>query len=87
MSAKLLACFATLCVVWAQAAHAQPVLSVTCADVDLDGYHNWLVEVIPDGPGSIAVELAFAVDDAELIDVLVNTAAWDLETDKATSLL
>jgi hypothetical protein len=81
MTTKHLACAAILCVFLIQAAHAQqPDLLVTCADVDEDGYHNWLVEVKPNVTGSIAVELAFAVDDAELIDVLVNTAVWDHET-------
>ncbi len=51
---------------------------------------KWLVEVAPDASlfsnnppngvgGSMAVELAFAIDDAELMGVDVNTAAWDFE--------
>lgn len=78
MTAKTLASFATLCALWAQAAWAAPGLSVTNAGIDVDDNQNWLVQVIPSSPpGSIAVELAFAIDDAELIDVDVNTAAWN----------
>lgn len=67
------------------AAQAAPSLSVTPTGNNGSGDRAWLVEVTPDpvlvaaGNGSIAVELAFAVDDTDLLSVDVNTAAWDHE--------
>jgi hypothetical protein len=70
-----------LCVaLFACAAQAAPVLSVTSLGFDPGTSHSWLVQITPDSPpSSMAVELAFAIDDAELLDVDVNTAAWDRE--------
>jgi hypothetical protein len=80
MITKNVACIAMLCILLTQSAQAAPGLSVTDMGVDVDNNQNWLVEVTPDSPpSSIAVELAFAIDDAELLDVDVNAAAWDHE--------
>ncbi len=80
MSGKNLAVFVLCCALFVQAAQAAPTLSVTPTGDNGAGDRAWLVEVTPDPalvPGSIAVELAFAVDDTDLLDVDVNTVAWD----------
>jgi hypothetical protein len=85
-----MACFALLCALVAHSSLAAPILSVTPHGLD-GGNRQWRVEVAPDASlfsnnppngfgGSMAVELAFAIDDAELMGVDVNTAAWDFET-------
>lgn len=87
MSVQKVACIALFCALLAQSTQAAPILSVTPNGLS-GGNRQWLVNVAPDpalfggGPppgGSMAVELAFAVDDAELLSVDVNTAAWDFE--------
>ena len=91
MSVNKLACIALLCALIAHEAQAAPILSVT--PIGLNGSNNreWLVEISPDAAlftdpadfpdrglgGSIAVELAFAIDDTDLLGVDVNTVAWD----------
>ncbi len=85
MTGKYLAVLVLCCAIFAQAAQAAPVLSVTPTGDNGMGNRAWLVEVTPDpalvagGSGSMAVELAFAVDDTDLLGVDVNTAAWDHE--------
>ena len=89
MSVQRTACIALLCALAAQSSHAAPILSVT-PDGLSGGNRQWLVEVAPDANlfsnnppngvgGSMALELAFAIDDAELLSVDVNTAAFDFE--------
>ncbi len=78
MSVKSLACFALLCALVVHVAQAQPTLSVY--PIGLNGSNNreWAVDVAPDASlGSMAVELAFAIDDTDLLGVDVNTVAWD----------
>ena len=85
MSGRYLAVVVLCCAVSATCAHAAPSLSVTPTGDNGAGDRAWLVEVTPDpvdvsnGSGSIAVELAFAIDDTDLLGVDVNTAAWDHE--------
>jgi hypothetical protein len=72
--------------------HADPVLSVTPSGINAAGNRTWLVTVAPDaslfedrpddvpdlGPGSpMAVELAFAIDHTDLVDITANTVDWD----------
>jgi hypothetical protein len=91
MNTKQLASVALACFLGTHLAQAQPVLSVIPSVNGNDV--EWHVLIAPDpdlfGPtgnppevlgGSMAVELAFAVDDAELLGVDVNTVAWDTET-------
>jgi hypothetical protein len=81
MSRNLLACLALCCALVAQVSFAAPILTVSPGPLS-GGNRPWYVDITPDAgllPGSMAVELAFAVDVAELLDVDVNTAAWDLE--------
>ena len=74
---------------------AAPILSVTPSGLNAGGNREWLVEVTPDASlfhdppgdnpdrglgGSIAVELAFAIDHTDLLGVDVNTVAWENET-------
>jgi hypothetical protein len=77
-----------ICVsLFACAAHAAPTLSVTSIGNNGSGNRDWLVEVAPDPSlfsgdppgGSMAVELAFAIADTDLLGVDVNTDAWDME--------
>jgi hypothetical protein len=90
MSRTKLACLALLCALAAQSSFAAPILTVKPNGLS-GGNRQWLVEITPDESlfsdnppqgfgGSVAVELAFAVDDAELLGVDVNTSAWDTET-------
>jgi hypothetical protein len=75
--------------------YAAPILTVTPTGANASGNREWLVEVTPDASlfhdppddnpdrglgGSIAVELAFAIDHTDLLGVDVNTAAWENET-------
>jgi len=81
MSRRSLACLALYCALAAQVSFAAPILTVTPGPQS-GGSRPWYVDITPEPsllPGSMAVELAFAVDIAELLDVDVNTAAWDLE--------
>lgn len=89
MSRNCLTCLALLCALGAQPAFAAPILTVTPGPLS-GGNRPWYVDITPDGSlfsnnppngvgGSMAVELAFAVDVAELLNVNVNSAAWDLE--------
>jgi hypothetical protein len=87
MSLKQLLGISLLGAIVAQTAQAQPVLSVS--PIVSGSNIDWHVLIAPDPSlfvvnmppgGSIAVELAFAIDDAELLSVDVNTAAWDFET-------
>lgn len=87
MSRTRLACLALLCALVAQSAFAAPILTVT-PDGLSGGNRQWLVDIAPDpslfsgGPppgGALAVELAFAIDDAELLGIDVNTTVWDAE--------
>lgn len=90
MSRNRLACLALCCALFAQVAFAAPILTVTPGPLS-GGNRPWYVDVTPDASlftnnppngvgGSMAVELAFAVDVAELLSVSVNTTAWDLKT-------
>jgi hypothetical protein len=88
MTVKQLWSISLLCALFAHVVQAQPVLSVVPS---VSGSNiDWHVLIAPDpdlfGPtgnppdvlgGSMAVELAFAIDDAELLGVDVNTVAWD----------
>jgi hypothetical protein len=79
MKVKQLLSICLLCALSAHVAQAAPTLSVSpvVSGTNID----WHVFVSPDPallPGSIAVALAFAIDDAELSGVAVNTVAWDL---------
>jgi hypothetical protein len=94
MTVKQLWSISLLCALFAHVVQAQPVLSVvpSVSGSNID----WHVLIAPDpdlfsntGPsgvppnttgGSMAVELAFAIDDAELLGVDVNTAAWESES-------
>lgn len=69
------ACLPQLC-------HADPTVVVTPIGPTPGGNRLWNFQVVPDftlAPGGtpLAVELAFAIDHTELVDVLVNTAVWD----------
>lgn len=88
MSRKCFACFALYCVVVAQAAHAAPTMSVVPQGLNA-GNREWLVSIDPDEAlfsnnppngvgGSVAVELAFSIDDpTELLSVVVaDPALW-----------
>jgi hypothetical protein len=82
MSVNKLACIALLCALTAHEAQAAPVLSVTPLGLNGSSNRDWAVDIAPDPaflPGSMAVELAFAIDDTELLGVDVNTLAWDHE--------
>lgn len=82
MSVKSLASIALLCALIAQSSQAAPILSVFPLGLNGSNNREWAVNITPDPallPGSLAVELAFAIDDTELLDVDVNTAAWDFE--------
>jgi hypothetical protein len=81
MSRNLLACLALCCAFVAQVSFAAPILTVTPGP-ESGGSRPWYVDVTPEPsflPGSMAVELAFAVDVAELLDVDVDAANWDFE--------
>jgi hypothetical protein len=81
MSRNLLACLALCCVFVAQVSFAAPILTVSPGPLS-GGNRPWYVDITPDAgllPGSMAVELAFAVDVAELLGVDVNAVAWDHE--------
>jgi len=79
MSLKNLLIAASLCALVAHASQAAPILTV--APLGLNGSNNreWAVNIAPDVvPGSLAAELAFAIDGANLLDVVVgNAAIWD----------
>lgn len=80
MSVKSLACIALLCALIAQSSQAAPTLSVFPLGLNGSNNREWAVDVTPDSallPGSMAVELAFAVDSTELLGVDVNTVIWD----------
>jgi hypothetical protein len=77
------------CAFVAQVTFAAPILTVKPGPLSA-GNRLWTVDVTPDASlfsnnppngvgGSIAVELAFAVDVAELNSIDVNTVAWDSE--------
>lgn len=83
MSVKKLACIALLCALVAQSSQAAPILSVSPLGLNGSNNREWAVDVTPDAsllPGSMAVELAFAIDSTQLLGVDVNTAIWDTET-------
>lgn len=81
---------AALCALLALPAWAMPILSVTDTGLNGSGNREWLVEVAPDASlftdpddnpdrglgGSVAVELAFAIDDTEIVGVTPNTTDW-----------
>lgn len=92
MKFKILAVIAVACGMLVSNAHADPVLSVTPRGLDAFGNRTWVVEITPDaslfqdrpddvpdlGPGSpMAVELAFAIDYTDLVDIRANTVDWD----------
>jgi hypothetical protein len=82
MISQRLICFALASALAAHVAQAAPTLSVY--PLGLNGSNNmeWAVDVTRDTgflPTSLAVELAFAVDDSDLLGVDVNTAVWDHE--------
>lgn len=65
------------------AARSAPILTVAPLGLNASNNRDWAVDITPDPnllPSSLAVELAFAVDQSELLDVDVNTAVWDTET-------
>ena len=79
MSLKNLLIAASLCALVAHASQAGTILTV--APLGLNGSNNreWAVNIAQDVvPGSLAAELAFAIDGANLLDVVVgNAAIWD----------
>lgn len=80
MSRTTLACLALCCALAAQSSFAAPILTVDELGPTPGGNRLWIAQVAPDAallPGSMAVELAFAIDDAELVDVDVNSGVWD----------
>ncbi|MEX2093711.1 MAG: hypothetical protein WD971_13590 [Pirellulales bacterium] len=82
MSVKRMACFALLCALVAHTSQAAPILSVSPLGLNGSNNREWAVDITPDPgllPGSMAVELAFAIDQTELLGVDVNTLAWDTE--------
>lgn len=80
------AVFAILILLLGSTAVAAPLLTVTPNGLDSGGHRLWLVDVAPDPAlfsdtvegfgGSMAVELAFAIDHTDLLGVDVNTTAW-----------
>lgn len=81
MSRNLLACLALCCAFVAQVSFAAPILTVTPGPLS-GGNRPWYVDVTPEPsflPGSMAVELAFAIDNAQLSGVNVNSVVWDAE--------
>jgi hypothetical protein len=66
----------------AQSSQAAPTLSVEELGPTPGGDRLWIAQVTPDPsllPSSLAVELAFAIDDAELLSVDVQSSIWDTE--------
>ena len=60
-------------------AQAAPILDVTLVGSNVNGNLEWTVEITPDGallPGSVAVELAFEVQDSTIVNVDVNEPEW-----------
>jgi hypothetical protein len=80
MSRKFSACLAIGCALVAQISIAAPILTVNELGPTPQGDRLWIAQVAPDPallPGSMAVELAFAIDHADLIGVDVQSAIWD----------
>jgi len=69
-----------ICVLIASTAGAAPSVSVSPLGSTPAGNRLWNFQIIPDPDlGPLAVELAFAIDHSELVDVAVNTGVWDTE--------
>lgn len=82
MTGQRLMGFALCSALLAHACFAAPILSVYPLGLNGSSNREWAVDVALDpglGVSSMAVELAFAVDEADLLDVDVNTAVWDME--------
>jgi len=92
MKTSVFAIAAITCGLFACQALADPLLLVTPRGVNAEGNRKWLVEIKPEtslfqdrpddvpdlGPGSpMAVELAFAIDFTDLLDIRANTIDWD----------
>jgi hypothetical protein len=88
MSAKYLATIALLCALVAQSSQAAPTMSVVHTGLNA-GNREWLVSITPDATlfddnppngfgGSVAVELAFTIDDpTELLSVVIaDPISW-----------
>lgn len=88
MSVKKLACIALLCALVAQSSQAAPTMSVVPTGINA-GNREWLVSISPDASlfsnnppngvgGSLAVELAFTINDpTELLSVVIaDPASW-----------
>lgn len=88
MSVKNLACIALLCALVAQSSQAAPTMSVVPIGINA-GNREWLVSIAPDASlfsdhppngvgGSLAVELAFTIDDpTELLSVVIaDPISW-----------
>jgi hypothetical protein len=83
MISQRLICFALASALAAHVAQAAPTLSVYPLGVNGSNNREWAVDVTRDilgGPTSLAVELAFAVDESDLLGIDVNTSVWDTET-------
>jgi hypothetical protein len=71
-------CIALLCAVAAHVSQAAPILTVAPTGID-SGNRVWDVKIAQDVvPGALAAELAFAIDGADLLSVVVGDATiWD----------
>lgn len=71
-------CIAMLCAVAAHTSQAAPILTVAPTGID-GGNRIWDVKIAQDSvPGSLAAELAFAIDGANLLSVVVgDPTIWD----------
>lgn len=78
MSRMKSVCLALLCAVAAQSTLAAPILTVAPTGID-SGNRVWDVKIAQDVvPGSLAAELAFAIDGADLLSVVVgDPTVWD----------
>ena len=78
MKTNILAMNATVGALVASVADAAPSISVTPLGPTPGGNRLWNFQIVPDPDlGPLAVELAFAIDETDLVDVDVNTAVWD----------
>jgi len=72
-------CIALLCAVAAHSSQAAPILTVAPTGIN-GGNRVWDVKIAQDSiPGSLAADLAFAIDGADLLSVVVGDATiWDI---------